>query len=109
MTVQMVYLYQKQGNNTNGGKQNEKTIKTEDILNMASIMVESAIKHEQEGSHELALTEARIAYQYQGVLIDFAYKSGSDFSKCYDEVVEITKINKIARLVNEVLDRVNGR
>ena len=85
-----------------------KTIKTEDILNMASIMVESAIKHEQEGKHELALTEARIAYQYQGVLIDFAYKRGSDLGKCYDEVVTITKINKITNLVNEVLDRVNG-
>ena len=72
-------------------------------------MVESAIKHEQEGHHELALTEARIAYNYQGVVIGFAYKSGSDFTKCYDEVVAITKINKIAMLVNEVLDRVKGR
>ena len=86
-----------------------KTIKTEDILNMASIMVESAIKHEQEGAHELALTEARIVYQYQSVVIDFAYKRDSDFSKCYDEVVAITKINKISKLVNEVFDRLRGR
>ena len=86
-----------------------KTIKTEDILNMARIMVESAIEHEQEGKHELALSEARLAYSYQDVLIGFAYKSDSDFSKCYDEVVAITKINKISRVVNEVLDRVNGR
>lgn len=86
-----------------------KTIKTEDILKTTSAMVESAIEHEQEGKHELALTEARLAYSYQAVLIHFAYKSGSDFSKRYDEVVAITKINKISKLVNEVFDRVKGR
>ena len=87
----------------------KKTIKTEDLLNMASMMVESAIKHEQEGIHVLALTEARLAYHYQAVVIGFWYTSDSDFSKCYDEVVAITKINKITGLVNELLDRVYGR
>lgn len=67
------------------------------------------MKHEQEGKHEMALTEARLAYHYQGVVIDFAYTSGSDFSNCYNEVVEITKINNISVLVNEMLDRLHNK
>ena len=86
-----------------------KTIKTEELLDMASNMVKRAIKHEKEGKHELALTEARFAYNYQNVVIVFEYASSSDFCDIYDEVVKITKINDISSLVNEMLDRLYNR
>ena len=86
-----------------------KTIKTEELLDMASNMVKSAMKHEKEGKHELALTEARLAYNYQNVVIVFEYTSSSDFCNIYDEVVKITKINNISSLVNEMLDRLYNR